>query len=96
MIQDEGDELTVVLGDIAHRHFGSHDSHASANEQAEQIAAEVTEYLQRVFNDEIEFYRTGSRGGARARSTEERGFLSKVLLGGRTFRWSGPLDRNET
>ena len=95
VVQDDGDELTVVLGSITHRHFGSQDPQLGPNEQAQQIAAEVTEYLRGMFADEIEFYGNGSKGGARKRSDKERGFLSKFLLGRRTFLWSGPVARND-
>ena len=93
MIQDEGDELTVIVGNITHRHFASQSPGSSAEVQAEQLATEVTEYLRQLFVDEIEFYGDGSRGGARARSEKERGLLSKLLLGKRTYLWSGPVER---
>ena len=93
VIQDEGDELTVIVGTITHRHFASQSPGSSAQFQAEQIATEVTEYLRQLFADEIEFYGDGSRGGARARSDKERGLVSKLLLGTRTYVWSGPIER---
>ena len=93
VIQDEGDEVTVIVGNITHRHFGSQSPRSSAHIQAEQIATEVTRYLHQLFADEIEFYGNGGRGGARVRSDKERGLLSKLLLGKRTYVWSGPIER---
>ena len=93
VIQDEGDELTVIVGNITHRHFASQSPGSSAEIQAEQLATEVTEYLRQLFADEIEFYGDGSHSGARARSEKERGLLSKLLLGKRTYLWSGPVER---
>ena len=92
-IQDEGDELTVIIGDITHRHFGSALTRAHPNEQAEDIATQVTDYLRQLFADEIEFYGYGSGGGARARSRTKRGLLSRLFLGWRTYVWSGPLEQ---
>ena len=91
-IQDEGYELTVIIGAITHRHFGSPLTRANPHEQAEDIAAQVTEYLGQLFADEIEFYGYGTGGGARARSGTRRGLLSRLFLGWRTYVWSGPLD----
>lgn len=93
VIQDEGDELTVMLGRITRRHFGSPSPQSSVEDQAEQIATEVTEYLRQLFADQIEFYGDGNRGGARARSNKERGLLSKLFFGSRTYVWSGPVER---
>src|SRR5215831_16761115 len=62
-IQDEGDELTVIIGSITHRHFGSPLRQATPYEQAEGIATQVTEYLRQLFSDEIEFYGYGAGGG---------------------------------
>jgi hypothetical protein len=91
VIEDEGDEVTVILGNITHRHFGSQDSGAPAEVQARDIASEVTEYLRQLFADEIEFFGTGGSGGARARSNTKRGRLSKLLFGRKSYVWSGPL-----
>ena len=91
VIHDEGDELTVLLGSITHRHFCSQDSSASPEAQAEGIAFEVTTYLRQVFADEIEFYGTGGSGGATVRSDKRRGILSRLLLGKKSYVWSGPL-----
>jgi hypothetical protein len=91
VIQDEGDELTVLIGDITHRHFGNYDRGLGANEKAESIASEVVEYLRKLFADEIEFFGDGLRGGARARGAKARGMLSKLFLGAKTYVWSGPL-----
>lgn len=95
VLQDGGDEITVYLGRITHRHFFAQDSEASADAsvQAEQIAAEVTEYLRQLLADEIEFYGNGRSGGARSRSAKRRGFLSRLLFGRRTYLWSGPIEK---
>jgi hypothetical protein len=90
-IHDEGDELTVFIGSITHRHFCSQDPAASAQAQADQLASEVTEYLQQLFADRIEFFGNGFRGGARVRSDRRRSVISRLLLGRRSFVWSGPL-----
>jgi hypothetical protein len=91
VIEDEGDEVTVILGNITHRHFGSQDSSAPAEVQAQEIASEVIEYLRQLFADEIQFFGSGVSGGAQARSNTRRGRLSTLLLGKKSYVWSGPL-----
>jgi hypothetical protein len=91
VIQDEGDELTVLIGGITHRHFENHGDGLNANAKADAIAMEVVEYLRKLFADEIEFFGDGIRGGARERSSKPRGMLSKLFLGAKTYVWSGPI-----
>ena len=91
VIQDDGDEFTLFIGRITHRHFCSTELKASPEVQAEQIASEVTAYLGRLFADQIEFFGTGGSGGARARSDKTRGYISKLFFGRRSYVWSGPL-----
>ena len=92
IIQDEGDEITVILGNITHRHFCSDSAELDASQRADRIATELQEYLRGLFADEIEFYGNGSKGGARSRSATKRGLLSKILLGKRSYVWSGPIN----
>ena len=91
IIQDDGEELTLFVGSITHRHFCSTNLSASPEVQAEQIAFEVTAYLRQLFADQIEFFGTGRSGGARARSGKKRGPISKFLFGKKSYVWSGPL-----
>ncbi|MBX7228951.1 MAG: hypothetical protein K1X48_05045 [Burkholderiaceae bacterium] len=90
-IQDDGDEITIFLADRTHFHIECSDEQKTEQERAEDITTQVLEFLTKLFADEIEFYGTGASGGCRERQAKKRGFLSRLLLGGRSYVWSGPL-----
>ena len=90
-IQDDGDEITLFLGNKTHLHFGSYDETISEEQRAIDIANQVVAFLEKLFADEIEFYGYGAAGGCRERSECKRGFMSRVLLGYKTYVWSGPV-----
>jgi hypothetical protein len=79
VIQDDGDELTVYVGNFTHVHFDNVD--------------DTLAFLEDVFADRMEFF--GSHlggGGCRKRAGKPRGVVSKALLGRRTYVWSGPVE----
>lgn len=91
-IYGDEDELTVVLGRFTHTHFGNFDEGLTEPERSERIAHDVEEFLADLFADKIELY--GSHlGGGGWRSVDEkpRGFVSRLILGGKTYVWSGPV-----
>jgi hypothetical protein len=93
VIVDDGDELTIYIGDLTHRHFDNYDEGLEESERARRIVEEVVAFLDDLFADRIEFF--GSRfggGGCRRRSETPRGIMSKLFLGARTYVWSGPID----
>ena len=92
-VLDDGDELTVYLGNFTHLHFEGDDEGPSEAQGGEKIAEEVAEFLEAVLADRIEFYGSSpGGGGCRPRQEKKRGWLSRLLLGRRTYVWSGPLD----
>jgi hypothetical protein len=57
----------------------------------EEIIERVIEFLDQVFNEQIEFWTAGNAGGWHARGKEPLGQWPNR----RTFVWSGPITRPE-
>ena len=91
-VHDNGDELIVMVGNFTHTHFNNYDRGLSISERAERIADDVVAFLTDIFSDRIEFFgsHTGA-GGWRKRKPKERGILSKLVFGKKTYVWSGPV-----
>ena len=62
-VQDDLDELIVFVGDFTHGHFDCWDESLSKDEQYKEVAADVLEFLEDVFADKVEFYRSAHGGG---------------------------------
>jgi hypothetical protein len=90
-IHDDDDEITIYLGDRTHVHFGNYNDQLSADERAEDTVNQVIAFLDELFADQIEFFGNGCAGGCRNRDQKDRGALSKLFFGKRSFVWSGPL-----
>ena len=92
IVQDDGDELTIYVGRFTHVHLGNYDEGVTENEREQRIVEETLAFLDDIFADRIEFFasRFGS-GGCRKRDGKPRGVVSKLLLGPRSYVWSGPL-----
>lgn len=95
-IRDDGDEVTVVLGNFTHTHIGCYDEGVTDSERVERICDSVIYLLEDLFADRIELY--GSHvgaGGFRRRDENRRGLISKGISGTKSFVWSGPLSDSE-
>lgn len=59
VVCDDGDEVTVYLGNFTHAHFGvrSSDADGSVVDREQHIVDDVLDFLDDVFTDRIEFYR---------------------------------------
>ena len=91
-VHDNGDELIVMVGSFTHTHFSSYDHGLSISERAQRIADDVVAFLEDVFSDRIEFFGSDTgAGGWRKRRPQKRGILSKLVFGGKTYVWSGPV-----
>jgi hypothetical protein len=90
-IQDDGDEITMFLANRTHFHIGCYDDALTEQQKTEAIAGEVLDFMRKLFSDEIEFFGTGPSGGCREWQSTKRGLLSKLLLGSKSYVWSGPL-----
>ena len=94
-ISDEGDEVTVALGNFTHCHFANYDQGIDDAARVRRIGESQVEFLEDLFADRIEMY--GSHrggGGSRRISAEPRGVLSKALFGRKTYVWSGPTSND--
>jgi hypothetical protein len=91
-IYDDGDELTVVFGNFTHSHFGNYEEKLSEAEKERQIAEEMVELLEDIFQDKILFYGSHQGGGGwQGIEGKSRGFISKTFAGQKSYVWSGPV-----
>lgn len=95
-IWDDGDEVTVDFGNFTHVHFGNYDTGLSVVEREKKIISDVIAFLDDVFADKIEFFKTWFGGGG-CRTRGSQGKWSRRLLGRQqAFVWSGPVSRQAT
>ncbi|GAB3092368.1 hypothetical protein [Lysobacter terrae] len=90
VITDDGDELTVCIGTFTHSHWGCFDSTLPAEQRPEQVAKPVLEFISAILSDRIEFFGASTGGGSRPVG-KPRGWLSRLMFGSTTYRWSGPV-----
>ena len=86
-IDDDGDELTISVGQLTHGHFAPINYQRSEQEKEEELIERVLEFLDEVFHDRIEFWTAGKCGGWHPRGGD-------ALAPGpnmRRFVWSGPV-----
>src|SRR5262245_35291489 len=62
-IYDDGDELTLVAGNFTHGHFSNYDDNLSPEQKAEEITAQVVEFLEDLFADRIVLWGSHDRSG---------------------------------
>ncbi len=62
-VVDDGDELTVYVGDITHGHFGIDDDTLPHDLAEREVVADVIDFFSATFADKIEFYRNTYGGG---------------------------------
>ena len=86
-IYDDGDELTVYVGNFTHSHFSNY-SDASDAEKAKEIVDSTISFLSDIFKDHLVFWGShNSRGGGLRRDElPNPGFSTKGPL----YVWSGP------
>ena len=89
MIEDDGTELTVSVGNIHHGHFASYEDNLSEEEHAEVIAKDVVSFSTDLFDDKYLLYKSRWGGGW---SHVDDGFKKTMLPGRKSwFKWSGPI-----
>jgi hypothetical protein len=91
LIDDDEDELTVTVGELTHGHFTPKDYRLPSQEKEEDLIERMMEFLDQVFNDQIEFWADGKSGGWHARDGEPIGHWPNR----RRFVWSGPITPSE-
>lgn len=90
-IVDDGGEFTAYIGDITHCHFEADDELESLELAQEQAVNDIVDFVEGVLTDQIEFYGGGMYGGSRLRGAKPRSWISRMLLGSKTYVWSGPV-----
>lgn len=86
-----GPGAVLVVGHFTHRHFECDSERLSEAERAEEVAAELSQFLDRLFADEIVFFGNATAGGFAERAVARRSWLARAVAGGRFHVWSGPL-----
>lgn len=91
-IYDDGDELTVVVGNFTHTHFSNYDDNLSKEQKAEIIAEGLCKFLEDLFADRIIMW--GSHRGLGGHYRRDCTDLSiPIEINHTKFVWSGPLER---
>jgi hypothetical protein len=90
LIDDDGDELTITVGELTHGHFAPKDYRLPSQEKEENLIERVTEFLDQVFADQIEFWIHEKAGGWHVRGGKPIGDWPNR----RRFVWSGPITRS--
>jgi hypothetical protein len=92
LIDDDGDELTISVGELTHGHFSPRSYEKPPEEWQEQIIGDVIEFLDEVFRDEVEF---SSAGAGKMGGWQTRGKHHPIARRPevRNYVWSGPLGR---
>jgi hypothetical protein len=65
VIEDDGTELTVSVGNIHDGHFGSYEVNLSDEEREAVIARDIVEFLTDLFDDKFLLYKSRWGGGWR-------------------------------
>ena len=85
-IYDDDVELMVDVGNLTHGHFSPRNYEAPQTEREEELIERVMAFLEEVFADQIEFWRSDIAGGWHARGRGE-----PMGPNARRYTWSGPL-----
>jgi hypothetical protein len=97
-IWDEGDSVSLAIGDLARGDFGPYGPGYTNEERARRIVEEVSSFLERLFNDEVLIWATDDEYEGRPMGGWEpiRGnlSLSKSRSGILLYLWSGPIDKD--
>jgi hypothetical protein len=88
-IADDGNEVTVYVGEITHGHFGCYDEGLTRAEAEELVADDVAAFLDALFADRVLLWRAGGTGGWEVQDEPVRKAPSETDR--RCFVWSGPL-----
>ena len=88
---DDGDEVTIYLGNFTHVHIGSYDDEISQDAREKIIAESVIEYLEDIFADRIVVWGGPRSGGCERR--DKKSICTSFLKGPnkrKEYVWSGP------
>jgi hypothetical protein len=92
VIEDNGTELVVSVGNIHHGHFASYEDGLSAAEHEAVIVDQLIGFLVDLFADKYLLFK--ARWGGGWTPVEEVAERKLRLRNRKWFRWSGPIDFN--
>jgi hypothetical protein len=89
-IWDDGDEVTLDIGDITHGHFAVYDV-SSPDELAQAVSEQVIAFLDTLFADQVLLWkaRSGGAGGWYVLD-EDHPSTYQLPANAQCFLWSGP------
>jgi hypothetical protein len=91
-IWDDGDEVTISIGDITHGHFDSFDSNLTQEEIESEIIENIIDFLKQMFADKYLLFKSQGSGGWQHLDYIEKPF--KRQESAKYFVWSGSFDVN--
>ncbi|WP_447970646.1 hypothetical protein [Nitrospira sp. M1] len=94
-IEEDGDELTVFIGNFTHWHAACYEGGLTEAQKAESITDEVIDFLKHLFNDEIIMWRSCLSGGL-YRKGQKPNFKSWLGTQHKEWVWSGPVENEDT
>jgi hypothetical protein len=90
VIWDDGDEVTIAIGEITHGHFNPYNPELDQEEIEKEVTEEVLDFLEDIFADKIQLWKSregGSGGWQHLEFSEVRNDLSTKV---EYYVWSGP------
>jgi hypothetical protein len=91
VIWDDGDEATVLIGEITHAHFNPYDETLSEQEVAQRVTSEVVEFLSDLFGDRLLLWRSRHGGSGGCFLISEDNPYVRLRGDELTYLWSGPV-----
>ena len=89
-IYDDGDEVTVSIGEITHGHFNPYDADLTQEEAEAEVTDEVLGFLEDLFADKYLLWKSGGSGGWQHLDYVERPLRPRKNAD--YFVWSGPVE----
>ena len=91
---DDGDEVTLEIGDITHGHFARYDA-SNPDERAQALSEQVIAFLDLLFADQVVLWKACSGSGGWQVLDAAHPFTYQVPADTQFFLWSGPKTLDE-
>ncbi len=93
-IYDGGNRIIVEISPFLHQDFDLQDLLVrNLDEGREALVVDVLLFLEKLFEDKIEFYGRPNGCSHQERGEKPRGPLNKLFFGKTTYVWSGPIQK---
>lgn len=90
-IWDDGDEVTVAVGDITHGHFNPYDGSLTDTQVAQNVTEMVIDFLDALFTNRVVLWCSKDRRSGGWRVMDQPVTTAPLDLTGDVFVWSRPL-----